>query len=324
MRIVVFALVVGLLCSDAAFARERLNLHLAFGQRTPLYGALAERFVAEVGERSAGRLRLRPHEPGAIVPRFGYLDAVAQGAIDAAWGTPAVLAGRAPEAVLFTGVPFGLGPVEHLAWIRDGAGRPLYNALYARFGVIGVPCAAVGPDGLAWLRQPLDDTAPFRGLRMRAFGLAARILDGLGATTAFAFGADLTIGLATGAFDGAEVGVPVADFAYGLHEVAPIYLYPSPLQPATLLDVVINRDRWQRLEPEARVTLEEACRATAAFAEGANRETNAAALDRIAAAGVSVSAPSPATVAALRRAWDELRSVPEFVPVLRVYPAASD
>ncbi len=324
MRIVVFALVVGLLCSDGAFARERLNLHLAFGHRTPLYGSLADRFVAEVGERSGGRLRLRPHEPGAIVPRFAYLDAVAQGALDAAWGTPAVLAGRAPEAVLFTGVPFGLGPAEHLAWVRDGAGRPLYDALYDRFGVVGVPCAAIGPDGLAWLRRPLDEAAPFRGLRMRAFGLTARILDGLGATTAMAFGADLTIGLATGAFDGAEVAVPAADFAYGLHEVAPIYLYPSPLQPATLLDLVVNRDRWNRLAPEARATLEAACRATAAFADGANREANAAALLRIAGGEVAVSVPTPSTIAALRHAWDGLRSAPELRRVLQAYPAASD
>jgi len=314
------------MCSDSASARERLNLHLAFGIRTPLYGTLAERLAAEVGERSDGALRLRLHEPGSIVPRFGYLDAVAQGALDAAWGTPAVLSGRAPEAVLFTGVPFGLPPAEHLSWVRDGGGRPLYDALYARFGVVGMPCAAVGPDGLAWLKRPLDEVAPFRGLRVRAFGLPARILDAMGAASATGFGADLMVGLATGAFDAAEAGVPAADIAVGLHTVAAVYLHPSPLQPATLLDVVVNAERWRRLPPEGRAALEEGCRATGDFADGANREANAAALAAIAAAEVAVSAPSDATVAALRAAWRLVRdrqaaTSEPFAAVLGAHPA---
>jgi len=327
MRVSVFVLVVGVLCSNSAFAGDRLNLHLAFGLRTPLYGSLAGRLVAEVTERSGARLRLRIHEPGTLVPRFAYLDSVAQGSVDAAWGTPAVLSGRAPEAALFTGVPFGLDPAAHLAWVRDGAGRPLYDALYARFGVVGLPCVAVGPDGLAWLKKPLDETAPFRGLRVRAFGLAARVLDELGAASAIGFGADLAIGLATGAFDAAEAAVPAADLAFGLHEVAPIYLYPGRLQPATLIDVVVNRARWQALGPDDQAVLDAACRATAGFAVGVNREANASALTAIAAAEVAVSAPSDSTVAALRAAWLTVRDrqaaeSEAFAAVIRAYPPA--
>lgn len=327
MRLFFFVLIIATLCSSATFAAERLKLHLAFGSRTPLYGSLAERLAAEVGQRSARKLRLQLNEPGALVPRFAYLDAVAQGAVDAAWGTPAVIAGRAPEAALFTGVPFGLGPAAHLAWVRDGAGRPLYDALYARFGVVGIPCAAVGPDGLAWLKRPLDEHAPFRGLRVRAFGLPARILDAAGAATALGFGADLVVGLATGAFDAAEGGVPAADVAFGLHTVSGFYLYPSPLQPATLLDVVVNRARWEKLgEPERRILIA-SCRAVADFAEGAGREADAAALRAAQAAEVVVDRPSSATERILRAAWHRVRdgqgeASDAFREVLRLYPSA--
>ena len=261
-----------------------------------------------------------------MVPRFCYLDAVAQGALDAAWGTPAILTGRASEAALFSGVPFGLDPAAHLAWVRDGAGRPLYDALYRRFGVVGLPCAAVGPDGLAWLNAPLDETAPFRGVRVRAFGLPALIIDALGASTAMAFGADLVVGLGTGAFDASEASVPAADVAFGLHKVASIYLYPSRIQPTTLLDLVINGYRWNRLSEDSRATLIAACRATGEFAEVAGREADAAALRTIADAKVAVYAPSEATVAALRAAWRQVRDHEAarsegFAAVLRVYPA---
>lgn len=325
MRFFLLALVLALLSSAGASAREQINLHLAFSSRTPLYGTLATRLVAEVAERSGGRLRLRSHEPGAMVPRFGYLDAVAQGAVDAAWGTPAVLSGRAPEAALFTGVPFGLDRALHLSWVRDGAGRALYDSLYARFGVIGLPCASVGPDGLAWLQAPLDEAAPFRGLRVRAFGLPARILDALGAGSAIGFGADLVVGLGTGAFDAAEASIPAADVAFGLHKVAPVYLYPSPIQPTTLLDLVINGERWTRLSADARATLVAACGATAEFAVTANMEMDAIALRSIVEAGVAVLAPSDATVDKLRAAWREVRDQQQsesasFAAVIRAYP----
>ena len=314
-----------LACGGPAVASERLNLHLAFGARTPLYGTLVPLVVQEAHRLSAGALLVRVHEPGALVPRFGYLDAVAQGSVDAAWGTPAVLSGRAPEAALFTGVPFGLDPAAHLAWVRDGAGRPFYDAMYARYGVVGLPCVAVGPDGPAWLRRPLGETAPFRGLRMRAFGLPARILGRLGASTAQGFGADLIVGLGTGAFDGAEAGVPASDVATGLQTVASVFLYPSALQPTTLLDLVINAARWDALAPAATAALVDACRAVGDAAIELNRSENDAALGVIAAAGVAISAPSPATVAALREGWrlvrtDQSAESPAFDAVLAAYP----
>ena len=61
MKIVALAIAAALLLAGPATARELLNLHLAFGSRTPLYGSLSTRLVAEVAERSGGELRLRPH-----------------------------------------------------------------------------------------------------------------------------------------------------------------------------------------------------------------------------------------------------------------------
>ena len=122
----------------------------------------------------------------------------------------------------------------------------------------------------------------------------------------------------------------VADnVAFGLHELAPIYLYPGRLQPATLIDIVVNRARWDKLGPDGRATLDAACRATAVFADGANREANATALRAIAAADVAVSPPSVGTVTALRDAWAAVRDrqaaeSEAFAAVVAAYPPAVD
>ena len=53
---------------------------------------------------AGGALSVRHFEPGALLPRFAYLDAVVQGAVDSAWGTPAVADGRLPALALVTGL----------------------------------------------------------------------------------------------------------------------------------------------------------------------------------------------------------------------------
>jgi len=58
MRVLLVVLAFALWSSNGAFARDRLDLHLAFGYRTPLYGSLAERMVAGLTQRSGGALRL--------------------------------------------------------------------------------------------------------------------------------------------------------------------------------------------------------------------------------------------------------------------------
>ena len=51
----------------------------------------------------------------------------------------------AQGAALFTTAPFGLSPIEHLAWIQDRGGQALWDKLYAPFGVRGFLAGNTGP-----------------------------------------------------------------------------------------------------------------------------------------------------------------------------------
>jgi TRAP-type mannitol/chloroaromatic compound transport system substrate-binding protein len=313
--------------ADAAGERVRLKMHSAFPSRAPLVGELARRAAEEIGRASGGGLLLRFHEPEALVPRFGYADAVASGALEAAFGTPAVLGGRAPALALFTATPFGLTPAGHAAWLSEGGGRALYDELLGRFGLAGVPCGMLGPDGAGWFRRPIERPEDLRGLRIRMFGLGARVIDKLGASAQLLAAPDLVPALAAGALDGAEFGPPYSDLQHGLHQAAAHYYYPAWHQPAALFDLVFPRALWaERLDARQREAAEAACAGNLAhgIAEDARRAPPA--LAELARKGSRIAALPAPVWQALAEAWtqvsaEEAARDPDFARVRASYEA---
>ena len=291
----------------AAQERLRLKMHSAFAGQTPLVGELARRAPDEIGRASGGALQLRFNEPGALAPRFVYADAVAAGALDAAFGTPAVLGGRAPALALFTATPFGLPPRGHAAWLAEGGGRALYDELLGRFGLAGVPCGMSGADGAGWFKRPLERPETLRGLRIRMFGLAARTIEKLGASAQLLAAPDLVPALASGALDGAEFGAPYADLQFGLHQVAAYYYYPGWHQPAALFDLVFAGALWNdRLDPARRAAVEAACAGVIAYGIEQDALRAPPALAELARKGAQVAALPEPVRRALEAAWTEV------------------
>ena len=84
---------------------------------------------------SEGRLEVEVFAAGEIVPAFAVLDAVSNGVAEMGHTASFFWAGKAPAAALFTTAPFGMSPVEHLAWIQQRGGQALWDRLYEPFGV---------------------------------------------------------------------------------------------------------------------------------------------------------------------------------------------
>ena len=97
----------------AGASRDRVKLHAAFPAALPVLGDQAMAFARRATAGSGGALSVRHFEPGPLLPRCAYLDAVVQGAVDSAWGTPAVAGG--PER------PRGSQPTRH-CWRASSRG----------------------------------------------------------------------------------------------------------------------------------------------------------------------------------------------------------
>lgn len=108
----------------------RWRMASAFAASLPQLGTLAKRLDERVWQVSGGGIEIKFHEPGTLVPTLEMFDAVASGAVKAAFSSPSFWSDHAPALQIFAAVPFGPSAAKFLAWIYFGGGQPMLNEIY--------------------------------------------------------------------------------------------------------------------------------------------------------------------------------------------------
>ena len=118
------------------------------------------------------------------MPANQYLDAVGNGSLDMAWTVAGFWTGKDIAFAMFASVPFGPGMGEYLAWVHHGGGLQLSREMFAKYGIQNIPCAYLAR-GLGLVPQGDQDVNDLKGLKMRFFGLGAKVMAKLGVSTQF-------------------------------------------------------------------------------------------------------------------------------------------
>jgi len=228
----------------------------------PGFGTAA-RFLADTLERnSGGRLRVRIFAAGELVPAFEVFDAVSSGTAELGHSAPVYWKGKIPAAQFFSGIPFGMLPMEFNAWLYYGGGQELWEEAYRPFGLQPFSAGNTGPQMGGWFRTRIESLDDLAGLKMRMPGLGADVLRRAGAIPVNIPGAEIFTALQTGAIDATEWAGPYNDQAFGLYEVAPYYYYPGWHEPSGTLECLVNADALGSLPEDLRSIVRAACRET--------------------------------------------------------------
>jgi TRAP-type mannitol/chloroaromatic compound transport system substrate-binding protein len=250
--------------SDAAPAvpaAEKVSLKVAsaFPTSLALVGEGAVAFSDKVARVSGSSLEMRIFEPGALVPALEAIQAVSKGSVDAAWSTAGFFAGTDMAFNFFTAVPFGPDAPEYLAWMYHGGGLELADEMFAEHNVKYIPCGISPPEASGWFRKEIKALDDLKGMKMRFFGLGARVMDRMGVATQLLAPGDIFQALQLGTIDATEFAMPVMDESFGFYQVAKYYYFPGWHQPSSILGLFVNLDLWNGLSDQHRVVLEVAC-----------------------------------------------------------------
>ncbi|MGH7413987.1 MAG: TRAP transporter substrate-binding protein [Candidatus Rokuibacteriota bacterium] len=238
--------------SEPAEAQKRVSWKMAsaFGSKLPHLGTSGVRFSENVKVASGGTLDLKFFEPGALVPALECFDAVSKGSIESCWTTPGYHTGKYPALAFFTTVPFGPQIGEFMAWKWFGGGNELRDEIYAKHGLIAFDSFAIGPETSGWFRNEVKSIAQLKGMKMRFFGLGAQVMQKLGVSTQLLAGADIYPALERGVIDATEFSMPTIDIALGFHQIAKNNYYPGWHQQASVSELLINREEWNKLSAQ--------------------------------------------------------------------------
>ena len=317
-RVIGLVAAFSLSCGSSAVAQEAFEMTSSFGKHLPILGTAGVAFVDKINSISES-VEFEHFDPGELVPALEALDAVSNGSVDAAYTTAGYWQGKISAAGFFSAVPFGPEPGEMVAWLLWDDGMSLYQRMYDDndYNVKVLLCGMYAPETSGWFKNEITSLDDLVGLNMRFFGLGAKVMQKLGVSTSLLAGGDIFPALERGAIDATEFSMPRVDANLGFYNIAKFNYFPGWHQPATMFELLINRDRWEALDERSQMQIEIACLAnvTDNFAEG--EATNFPAMvENVEQHGVTIKQWTPEQLDAFETAWlevvEELAAEDEF------------
>ncbi|UCH49555.1 MAG: TRAP transporter substrate-binding protein [Betaproteobacteria bacterium] len=288
---------------------EKVTLQMTsvFPSSLELLGDSALKFAENVKRVSGGTLEIRVFEPGALVPGLEAIPAVSKGSVQTAWSSPGFFAGTDMAFSFFSTVPFGANAPEFLAWLYYGGGLELSDEMFGEHNVKAIPCSMIPPEASGWFRQEIKSLDDLRGIKMRFFGLGARVMDKLGVSTQLLAPGDIFQSLQLGTIDATEFSMPSSDESFGFYQVAKYYYFPGWHQPSSLGDVFINMDVWNGLSDHHKAVIEITCGDMIRDMLARGEATQAPAMRRMRDQhGVNIMYWPPEFLEAYEKAWNEV------------------
>jgi TRAP-type mannitol/chloroaromatic compound transport system substrate-binding protein len=255
---------------------------------------------------TGGKFTITPFGAGELVPPLAILDAVQDKTVECGHTAGFYYVGKESALVFDTGVPFGMTPRQHTGWMMQGGGMELMREVYARFGVIQIPCGNTGAQMGGWFRKEIKKAEDLQGLRIRTPGFLGKVYAKLGATALALPASDIYPTLEKGTIDAVEWVGPYDDEKLGLSKVTKFYYGPGVMELGASLCFLVNKEAWQALPDAYRAALDGAC-ALAQNEMLAKYDThNVVALKKLVAGGTKLGFWPQSVMEAMRRATNEV------------------
>lgn len=290
-----------------------------------IFHEMAMEYVSRVGQMAGGRLKLDYAVAGAVVRPARLHEAVHDGRLDAGHAVTAYWRARHKAASLFGGGPvFGADAAQALAWIHKGGGQALYRELVQDVlgrNLVGFFCMPAPAQPLGWFTREFKTVEDLQGLKYRAIGQAAEIMDGVGLSVVAMPGGEILPSMESGRIEAFEYDNPTSDRRLGAQNAAKNYVLGSYHQAAMFFEIFFNRDVFAALPAEHQAILEYAAEAASTANYATAMRNYPADLRKLIDAGVKVSRTPPGVMRAQLDAWDaaleDLMEEPFFAKIVQ-------
>jgi TRAP-type mannitol/chloroaromatic compound transport system substrate-binding protein len=224
-----------------------------------IFNDMAQEYVKRVNEMSGGRLRIDYLLAGAVVKPFEVMDAVSRGVLDGGHTVPVYWYGKSKVASLFGSGPInGCNAQQTLAWIYRGGGHQLYTELLAKLGLnaVGFFAFPMPTQPLGWFKKPVKTGADMKGLKYRTVGLAADLMQQMGARVTQLPGGEIIPAMEKGVIEAFEYNNPTSDMRFGAQDVAKNYMMGSFHQAMEFFEIIFNKKKWDTIPKDLQAILQ--------------------------------------------------------------------
>ena len=292
-----------------------------------------------IEDMSGGRLKIDALPVNTITNTSDAIDAVHSGTLDGAHHVPAYYYGKDHAVSLMgTGPMMGMSGDMWLAWYWYGGGQAIFDDIIQRklkLNVVSFFYMPMQTQPLGWFKNEIKGPDDFKGMKFRTVGLATGIYEGMGASVISVPGAQVASSLDRGLIDAAEFNNTTSDIAYGLPDVRQILMAKSYHQASEILNVSINKGKWDALPKDLQAIVKYATWAGSGSGVWRSIDENSRDYKKLLDKGIKIIKTPQSVLDSELKAWDavvakESKDNPEFVKMLdsqkqwaqRVFPWA--
>lgn len=269
-RISVIAVAMSMMAGQAAAETVRLRFHTYYGTEMD---PIAKKMQDTVRKESDGSLRIQYFRGGELVESDQFVDATARGTIDIAYGVGSYWPGQVDIANVEAGLPGAWTSADEARGVFEKL-NPLLEEAYAEKGVTLIG-RGFGSNYDLLTKGPVDSLDDLKGVKIRATGQMAKVLNEFDIRTVFLPAQELYVGLSTGVIDGVLYGGPIEYEQLKFDEVAKNYTFLNLLNPGWTDTIIANTKVWDKLSDEQRSIVTKAVRQYAAEIHAWLEEGNA-------------------------------------------------
>ena len=237
-----------------------------------LWGNTAK--VAEmIGYYTGGRVKMALHSGGELVKPLEEYPSVAAGAMDFAIGCPCYAMSRSYAAPFYCDSPANVSGTEKIAWLYYGGGLEILQDIIKKtFNAKVFPMGLMTAEVFLFANKDIKSLDDVKGLKMRAAGLRADIMQHLGGALVVLGASEIIPAMQKGVIDAFELSNISMGQEVGFFEVTK-YMYFTPRKTNHSLQLLlINLDKWNSLPEDIQKRIEQACHDTLLWSYAWNRE----------------------------------------------------
>ncbi|MBW7851712.1 MAG: TRAP transporter substrate-binding protein [Rhodospirillales bacterium] len=287
-----------------------LKIQGAWGAKD-IFNEFAEDYVRRVNEMAGNRLRIDYLLGGSVVKPFSVHDAVHSGILDGGHTVAAYWYGKHKAASLFgSGPAWGWDANHMLGWFYYGGGDKLYAELMDNvlgLNIVGFLSGPMPTQPLGWFRKPIESADQMRGLKYRTVGLAADLMQAMGAAVTQLPGGEIIPALERGVIDAFEYNNPTSDRRFGAQDVSKVYMMGSYHQAMEAFEIIFNKAKYNALPKEHQAVLRYAAEAASSDMSWKAQDNYSRDLQAlIEKDGVTIHRTPQSVMEAQLEAWDKI------------------
>jgi TRAP-type mannitol/chloroaromatic compound transport system substrate-binding protein len=266
-----------------AFAKEqkvwKLRGQAAWGMGIKQLWGANVKMAQMIDWYTDGRVKLEVHTGGELVGTLEEYPAAGTGAIDFGIGCPCYAMSRSYASPFYCDSPGNVSGTEKIVWLYHGGGLEIFQDIFKKtYNAIVFPFAIQTAELFLYANKEIKTLSDVAGLKMRAAGLRADIMQSLGGSLVVLGASEVIPAMERGVIDAFEVSNIALGQEVGYLESAKYLYFTHGKSNHSLLIVVFNLDKWNSFPKDIQDKITEACHDTLLWSLSWNREEDVVAM----------------------------------------------